>query len=154
MKYGKKANQEIITKFSLNSNSNIYASVKSTKSCDTWKLRVDQGGRPSYLSNADVVLFESKISHSCYDLECLSIKQAMQIIVELEQERYERDKFIANLCCQNISMTPIYQKIINELCPTFPSESWLTNFCNSNNIFLKPPDIIAIFKQLVNFQYS
>ncbi|KAK8881440.1 hypothetical protein M9Y10_004176 [Tritrichomonas musculus] len=77
MKYGKKANQEIITKFSLNSNSNIYASVKSTKSCDTWKLRVDQGGRPSYLSNADVVLFESKISHSCYDLECLSIKQAM-----------------------------------------------------------------------------
>lgn len=107
---------------------------------NAWKPRVDQGGRPSYLSDVDVVLFESKISYSCFDLECLSTKQAMQIKVELKQERYERAIFIANLCCQNISMTSNYQKIINRLCPTFPSESWLTNICKSNDIFLKSPD--------------
>ena len=66
----------------------------------------------------------------------------MQIIIELKQERFERAKFIANLCCQNISMTSNYQKIIKELCSIFPWESWLTNSCKSNNIFLKSPDTL------------
>lgn len=73
--------------------------------------------------------------------------------MNLKEERYNRAKFIANLCCQNASMTINYQKIINELYPTFPSDSWLTNFCKSNDIFLKSPDILEnVRKYYCNIQ--
>lgn len=155
MKKGRETNQEIMTKFSLNSNANINTSIKATMYGNAWEPREDPGGRRSFLSDVDTVIFENKISHSCFDLQCLSTKHAMQIIMDLKEERYNRAKFIANLRCQNASMTINYQRIINELYPTFPSDSWLTNFCNSNDIFLKSPDtlenvrsITVISKQL------
>ena len=112
MKKDKMTNQEIIDNFSLNTNANIYTSVKATMCGNAWEPHNDLGGRPSFLGDADTVLFENKISHSCFDLQCLNTKQAMQIIIELKQERYERAKFIAKLCCQNISLTVNYMKII------------------------------------------
>ena len=85
----------------------------------------------------------------------------MQIILELKQQRYERAKLIADLCCQNVDMTTNYQKIINELYPSYPSPSWLTNFCqskephisgvfcnNSAGFKLKPMIIIPVLKKL------
>ncbi len=142
MKESRKTNVEILAHFSLHSVANIYTSVKSTMCGNIWKPGEDVGGRPSYLSDIDTILFENHISKSCFDLQCLNTKQAMQIIMDLKQQRYERAKFIANLCCQNASMTINYQKIINELCPFFPSPSWLTNFCQSKDIYLKSPNTL------------
>ena len=75
MKKDKMTNQEIIDNFSLNAN--IYTSVKATMCGNTWEPHNDLGGRPSFLGDVDTVLFESKISHSCFDLQCLNTKQAM-----------------------------------------------------------------------------
>ena len=97
MKKSRKTNVEIITKFSLHSVANIYTSVKSTMSGNIWEPGKDLGGRPSYLSDVDTILFENHISRSCFDLQCLNTKEAMQIILELKQQRYERAKLIADL---------------------------------------------------------
>ena len=107
-----------------------------------WEPGKDLGGRPSYLSDIDTILFENHISRSCFDIQCLNTKEAMQIILELKRQRYERTKLVADLCCQNVDMTTNYQKIINESCPSYPSPSWLTNFGQSKDIYLKCPNTL------------
>ena len=56
---------------------NIYASTKSTMSGNMWEREKDLGGRPSYLSDIDTILFEDHILRSCFDLHCLYKKEAM-----------------------------------------------------------------------------
>lgn len=45
MKKGRETNQEIMIKLSLNSNANIYTSIKAAMCGNTWEPRDDPGGR-------------------------------------------------------------------------------------------------------------
>lgn len=72
MKKGRETKKEIMIKFSLNSNANIYTSIKATMCGNTlfmYQPRDDLGGRRSFLSDVDTVLFENKISHTYFDLQ-------------------------------------------------------------------------------------
>ena len=148
MKKMRKTNEEIVDCFLLNTVTNVYTSIKNTMMGNIWKPSDNLGGRPSYLGDVDTIIFKEKIMNSCFDLKCLNTKDAIQIALELRAERYERAKFIANLCSLNCSICNSYQMIIDQLCPSYPSEAWLTNFCRSNEIYLKCPSSLEETRRL------
>lgn len=106
------------------------------------------GGRPSYLRDVNTLIFKERIMHSCFDLKCYNTKDAIQNALELKTERNERAKFIANLCYLNCSMCNSYPMVIDQLCPSYPSEAWLTNFVRSNEIYLKRPNYLEEERRL------
>lgn len=69
-----------------------------------------------------------KINQAFFDMDCINTKMAIQVMLELKDERLKRGKVIAYYASQKIPLPKSYQETIDAKITTIPSSSWLSKF--------------------------
>lgn len=127
-KANKKSYDEIMRKHSLRSQQNITTCIAETIKGNIWSPGTSVGGRPCFLSDVDIVIFKMKINQAFFDMDCINTKMAIQVMLELKDERLKRGKVIAYYASQKIPLPKSYQETIDAKITTIPSSSWLSKF--------------------------
>ena len=142
MKVDKKSCQEIIQKFRLKSSSNISTCIRSTIQGNIWSPGESFGGRPSYLSDVDIMYFKRKINESAVNLDCINTKEALQLALELKDLRFRSACAMVSSIKQKCPIPKSYLRTLKTMEPYIPSVSWLSSFCSNNGIILKDPETL------------
>ena len=131
--------QEIIDCFHLRSHSNIRTCMKNTIMGIIWSPGKSNGGSPCYLSDVETFIFQKIIHNRDLDMDCIKTIEAVQIGFNCHEFRFARATELSQIMTRQCSPSKSIQRVLKSLEPYVPSSSWLTHFCEANEINIKNP---------------
>lgn len=75
-------------------------------------------------------------------MDCIKTIEAVKIAMDIKEQRYLRAQYLISKLSRTSQISPKKRQILREQEPYCPSDSWLTHFCESNEIKLQSPILL------------
>ena len=129
-------------KYRLKSKGNISTCVNNAIRGNYWEPGKLCGGSDGYFSDVDRVKFIQIVHERSSEMDCIKTIEAVKIAMDIKEQRYLRAQYLISKLSRTSQISPKKRQILREQEPYCPSDSWLTHFCESNEIKLQSPILL------------